>query len=114
MLLTRDDADAFGDWLALDRLRTALLSARPALDGSLVLDPARPLLRIHGPGDGAVIVARSVEDIDGRWIVGVPGHPSPLLHDVDSEEDAAAAVLDALAQREKHCPPLRSGLHWDG
>lgn len=98
MHLTHDMAEAFGDWLELDRIQSALVDARPTLDGALVLDAERPLLQIQRPGGGALLIARSAEESIGRWIVGVPGRAGPVLHDTDSTEEVVSVVLDALDQ----------------
>lgn len=99
MQLTHDMAEAFGDWLELDRIQRALLGARPQLSDALVPDAERPLLQIRYPGGGQLLVARAADDTTGRWIVGVPGHPAPVLHDVDSTEEVVGIVLDALEQQ---------------
>lgn len=96
MHLTHDMAEAFGDWLELDRIQRALLDARPDLDGAFVLDAERPLLQIHRPEGGLLLVARAADDTVGRWIVGMPGLTEPVLHDADSADETVGIVLDAL------------------
>lgn len=96
MLLTPDMADAFGDWLALDQIRRALTAARPGLADALVPDEERPLLRILRSEGDALIVARSAEDAAGRWIVGIPGRPDPVLHEVGAQAEVVGIVLDVL------------------
>lgn len=96
MHLTRDMVEAFGDWLELGRIQRALVDARPELAEALVLDAERPLLQIRCPGGGALLVARAADDSAGRWIVGVPARPEPVLHDADSPEEAVRAALEVL------------------
>lgn len=96
MHFTHDMAEAFGDWLELDRIQDALLDARPELDGAFARDAARPLLRIERPAGGALVVARSAEEGAERWIVGIPGGQSPVLHDVNTLDEVVAIVLHTL------------------
>ena len=96
MHLTHDMAEAFGDWLELDRIQSALVDARPTLDGALFLDAERPLLQIQRPGGGALLIARSAEESIGRWIVGVPGRAGPVLHEVDTQAEVVEIVLETL------------------
>ncbi|MDN5820749.1 MAG: hypothetical protein L0H39_04590, partial [Brachybacterium sp.] len=58
--------DAFGDWIGLDRVRRALLAARPELDDAVVTDDERPLLQVLRPDGGPLLVARSAEDAGRR------------------------------------------------
>lgn len=98
MHFTHDMAEAFGDWLALDRIQGALIDARPELDGAFVLDAERPLLRIQRPDGGLLLIARAADATAGRWIVGMPGRPEPVLHDTDSPDEVVSVALDALEQ----------------
>ena len=98
MHFTHEMAEAFGDWLELDRIQSALLKARPELDGTFVLDAERPLLQIHRPEGELLLVARAADDARGRWIVGVPSRTEPVLHDADSVKETVGAVLDALGR----------------
>ena len=97
MQLTRDHALAFGDWPERERIRLALLAEHPELEGEMLLDPERPLLRIPRGGSGQVIVAR-VEEADGEgcWLVGVAGALDPVLHEASSPAEAARLALEAL------------------
>ncbi|ASK65066.1 hypothetical protein CFK39_03625 [Brachybacterium avium] len=104
MLLTPDMTDAFGDWIALDRIRRALFAARPELDDSLVPDEVRPLLLVLRPGGGALLVARSAEDASEQWIVGIPRQPAPVLHEVGSPDEVVRIVLDALELSSSPAP----------
>ncbi|MDN6330577.1 MAG: hypothetical protein L0J84_14720 [Brachybacterium sp.] len=96
MHLTPSMAEAFGDWLELDRIQSALVDARPDLDGAFVLDAERPLLQTQRAGGGALLVARAVEGSAGRWIVGIPGRPDPELHEVDTQAEVVEIVLETL------------------
>lgn len=100
MHLTPDMAEAFGDWLELDRIRDALVASRPELADDLALDAGRPLLRVRRPGRGALLVARAAEDSVGRWIVGASGRSEPVLHDVDAPEEVVTLVLEALQHED--------------
>ncbi|GAA1308057.1 MAG: hypothetical protein ACTH2U_17845 [Brevibacterium sp.] len=104
MHLTPDMADSFGDRLERDLIQHGLVSARPELADAMVPDEHRPLLRIRRPGAGMLIVARVIEGAAARWVIGVPGEPSPTLLDADSPDDAVAIVLAALdgASRGRH------------
>ena len=97
MQFTRDLAVAFGDWLEREQIRRALLAERPELEGELLLDPERPLLRVLRGGSGPVIVAR-VEEADGEggWLVGVAGSLDPVLREAPSPVEAARLALEAL------------------
>ncbi len=97
MQLTRDHALAFGDWLEREQIRDALLAEHPELEGELLLDVERPLLRIPRGGSGPVIVAR-VEEADGEgcWLVGVAGALDPVLREAPSPAEAARLALEAL------------------
>lgn len=100
MLFTRDMADAFGDWLERERIHRALVSARPQLGDSLVLDEERPLLRILRPRAADVLVAKTSEEPAAGWIVGIPDPQSPTLHEPDSLEELVERVLDAVGGDE--------------
>lgn len=102
MLFTRDMADAFGDWLERDQIHRALVSARPQLGDSLVLDEERPLLRILRPRGADVLVAKTAEESAAGWIVGIPDPRSPTLHEPDSLEELVERVLDALGGEDAH------------
>lgn len=96
MRLSREMATAFGDWLELDRIRRALLAARPLLVGTLVLDEERPLLRVPRSTGEAVIVARIDEAGATPWVVGVPGDRPPVLLDAGTPDEVVMLVLQAL------------------
>lgn len=96
MHFTHDMAEAFGDWLELERIRRALLAARPEFDDALVLDVERPLLRIQRPRRSPLLVARAAEDIAGRWIIGIPSTPAPILREASSCEGVVDIVLGAV------------------
>lgn len=98
MFLTHDMADAFGDWLECSRIQRVLIAALPDLADAITPDDERPLLRIRRPSGDALIVARASDDATGRWIVGVPGQPAPVLHHIDSPEEVVGIVLGALGQ----------------
>ena len=90
MFLTHDMADAFGDWLECRRIQRAL--------EAITADGERPLLRIRRPGRGTLIIARASDENAGRWIIGVPTRPTPVLHDADSWEAAVDIVLSAVGE----------------
>lgn len=96
MRLSREMAAAFGDWLELERIRRALLAARPALADTLVLDEERPLLRVPRPDGEAVIVARIDEAGAAPWVIGVPGPQSPALIDAHTPDEVISLVLELL------------------
>lgn len=96
MLLTPDQVASFGDWLKCDRIRRALVAARPELAERIVLDEARPLLRILRTDGRSVLVARTDEDSPAPWVVGVPGPSGPALLDVSSPEQIVQRVLEGL------------------
>ena len=96
MDITRNMADSFGDWLERDRIQQALVSARPELADAMSPDDHRPLLRVRRPGAGTLLVARVTERSGTHWGVGVPGQPSPTLHEAESPDDAVTIVLAAL------------------
>lgn len=98
MLLTSDMADSFGDWLELGHIQRALIASLPELSESISHDAHRPLLRIRRPGGEALIIARAADDANGRWIVGFPAHPAPVLRDADSLEEVISIVLSALGR----------------
>jgi len=98
MFLTHDMADAFGDWLECRRIQRALVAAMPGLAEAITADGERPLLRIRRPGRGTLIVAKASDENAGRWIIGVPSGPSPILHDADSWEAAVDIVLSAVGE----------------
>lgn len=93
-------ADAFGDWLERDRIRRALLAARPELAAVIRADEERPLLRILRPAGGTVLVAKTSEGAQSQWVVGVPGPPAPALHEPGSDEEIVRVVLDAVGETE--------------
>lgn len=99
MRFTSDMADAFGDWLEREQIHLALVAARPELDGTLVLDEDRPLLRIPLPGSTELLVAKIAEEPRSGWIVGVPHPHSPTLHETSSLGELVERVLDALDSR---------------
>ncbi|GAA1486282.1 hypothetical protein [Brachybacterium fresconis] len=97
MRFTRALADVFGDQLEQDRIRQALVAARPALAGQVHADEERPLLQILRPRGAAVLVAKTSEGPTGaQWVVGVPGTPEPTLHEATSSEEIVRLVLDAV------------------
>jgi len=98
MFLTHDMAAAFGDWLECRRIQRALVAEIPSLAGAITPDGERPLLRIRRPAGDAVIVARACDDTAGRWIIGIPMRPAPILHDTDTWDEAVHIVLDVLGQ----------------
>ena len=98
MFLTHDMADAFGDWLECRRIQRALVTAMPDLAEAITVDSERPLLRIRRPGRGTLIIARASDENAGRWIIGVPTRPTPVLHDADSWEVAVDIVLSAVGE----------------
>ena len=98
MFLTHDMADAFGDWLECRRIQRALVAAMPSLAEAITADGERPLLRIRRPGRGTLIIARASDENAGRWLIGVPAHPAPLLHDADTWEAAVDIVLSAVGE----------------
>lgn len=100
MQFTRDLAVAFSDWLEREQIRRALLAAHPELEGELLLDPERPLLRIPRGGSGDVLLARLDEVDGGSWLVGVAGTPEPVLHEALSPDEAARIALSALEAHE--------------
>lgn len=97
MRFTPDLAVAFGDWLERDRIRRALIAARPELAGTLMLDAQRPLLRIPRKSGGVVVVARMHEAEPTSWVVGISDASAPVLHELDSADDVVALTLDLLA-----------------
>lgn len=103
MRFTPDMAAAFGDWLERDRIRDALVAARPDLAELLALDQQRPLLRIARAAGRSVIIARMAAGEPTPWIVGVVGAseaaavPAPALHEVGAADEVTALVLDLLA-----------------
>lgn len=96
MLLNLDMADAFVDWLDLTRLQRALITARPGLDGAVILDELRPLLRARRPAGAALLVARTAQEDADRWLVGIPRRPDPVLHQAGTTDEMAQIVLAAL------------------
>lgn len=94
--LTDGMADAFGDWLERDRIQRALIAACPELGDAITHDELRPLLTIRRAGGDTLLVARSTEGDAGRWIIGVPAHPDPVLHEADSVDEVVSVVMDAL------------------
>lgn len=96
MQFTRALAVAFGDWLEREQIRRALLAERPELEGELLLDPERPLLRIPRGERGPVIVARLDEADGATWLVGVADTVDPVLREASSPEEAARITLDVL------------------
>ena len=112
MLLTRDMVDAFGDRLELDRIRQALLAARPELAGALVLDEMRPLLRIQGATGTALLVARTGEGSSAGCIVGIPGRSAPVLHDTCSSAEVITLVLNALPSPPADPARAGAGRRW--
>lgn len=95
MRFTQDMTSAFGEWLECDRIRRALLEARPDIASRTTLDPQRPMLRIVR-AEGDVVVARAEADGPTAWIVGIAATPEPVLHDVSSAASATALVLTLL------------------
>lgn len=97
MRFTRALADVFGDQLEQDRIRRALIVARPALAELVHADGERPLLRIPRPRGADVLVAKTSEGPAGsQWVVGVPGAPAPTLHEAGNCEDIVRLVLAAV------------------
>lgn len=99
MHFTRDTADAFGDWLERERILQALVAAKPALGGTLVLDDDRPLLRIPRVGGTDVFVAKTADEPRAGWIVGIPDPHSPTLHETSSLGELVGRVLEVLDAR---------------
>lgn len=105
MRFTRGLADVFGDQLEQDRIRRALIAARPALAERGHADGERPLLRILRRRGAAVLVAKTSEGPTGaQWVVGVPGTPAPTLHEAGTCEDIVRLVLDAVDGAETADP----------
>lgn len=97
MRFTRALADVFGDQLEQDRIRRALIAARPALAADVQVDGERPLLQILRLRGAAVLVAKTSDGPAGsQWVVGVPGTPTPTLHDAGTCEEIVRLVLDAV------------------
>lgn len=96
MQFTRHLAVAFGDWLEREQIRRALLAAHPELEGELLLDPERPLLRIPRGGSGDVVLARLDGEDGVSWLVGVAGSPEPVLREASSPDEAARIALEVL------------------
>lgn len=98
MLLTPGMAEAFGDQLECESLRRALVAALPEAAGTVTVDEARPLLRIARASGGALLVARAAEEADGRWLVGIPATPDPILHATATQQGVLEIVLPLLAR----------------
>lgn len=96
MLFTRDMTAAFGDWLERERIHDALVTARPALGGMLVLDEERPLLRIPLPGGADIVVAKTDEGPRTGWVLGIPHPQRPALHEPISLGELVGRVLEVL------------------
>lgn len=96
MLFTHDMAAAFGDWLERERIRDALVRARPELDGRLMLDEERPLLRIPLPHGAGIVVAKTDGESSAGWVLGIPHPQSPALHETSSLGELVGRVLEVL------------------
>lgn len=92
MLFTPEMAEAFGDRLECTRLQHALAAALPEVAGAVTVDDARPLLRIARAGGGALLVARAADEADGRWLVGIPGAPDPVVRAAGSPQEVLEIV----------------------
>lgn len=99
LLFTRDTASVFGDWLERERIRHALLAARPELDGTLVLDEERPLLRNPFPGGTELMVAKTAAGSRAVWVAGVPHPQTPTVHETSSIAELVQRVLEAFDTR---------------
>jgi len=96
MLLSRDMAAAFGDWLERERIQQALLRARPDLSGRLDPDEDRPMLRVP-LGDGtSALVAKISGPERPTWVVGIPHPRTPILREAATLEELVQRVLEVL------------------
>lgn len=96
MLFTRDMAAAFGDWLERERIRDALVAARPELVDTLVLDEERPLLRIPLPDGSDIVLAKTEDGPCAGWILGIPHPRRPVLHEPTSFGELVRRALEVL------------------
>lgn len=99
MRFTRDMADAFGDWLERERIRRALVTARPELADSLELDEERPLLRVPLTDGESILIAKTDEEPMAPWVVGIPDRRSPTVHETTSLGEIVRWVLEVFERR---------------
>lgn len=97
-----DIAEALIDWLERDRIQCALIAARPDLKDALVLEDARPMIKVPHPGGGFVLVAKTAEGEATQWVVGIPGRPEPTLHEPGSDQEIVQIVLAELDRPARH------------
>ncbi|ATG51400.1 hypothetical protein CFK38_07575 [Brachybacterium vulturis] len=108
MLFTRPMADAFGDWLEREQIHHALVHARPDLEGLLVLDEDRPLLRIPLTDGTTMLVAKTDAEPGAGWVLGVPHPHTPRLHETGTLSELVRRVLEALDVRSPHAAAART------
>lgn len=96
MFPSRDAIDAAADVLQRERISQAIISAFPELEGTLVPDDSKPLLKIPYPAGGDVVIAKMTRHRIVRWVVAVPDTPDLTIHEPSSLDDYPRLVGEAL------------------
>lgn len=91
-----------------DRIRRALLAARPSLAARLALGPTGALT-VPLPRGRAIEVGRMRRSGIARWVVVEPLGDGARVHQLASVEDCVRIVLAALARRARGAAERRAG-----
>lgn len=96
MFPTRDVMDAATTFYDLEHIRGWILDEIPALEGRLHHGDTDPYLTLDLAQGGRIVIGKMTTGMLTRWVVVTPGHPDPVVHEIESKEDYARIIRAAI------------------